>query len=1809
MHNIPVFMKNYTSFSSFPIPIIRIQTFVSTIRNSLLPKDKSSNSIMKNFTFFSKALCSFLLLLGIVSMQNIYAQTPGQIYDSATPTTNPMDPNGDGWITSSGATFSIGQHELSEFEIPYIVIPQLSAEPDSDQQTGASCGASDIMSDSATDSAGGYYYISDPDGIPDNGDELMLFRMRIARQAAGAFGYSILFDTDFAFGPSDPNSISGNPGFEIEVIYGSGNNNDVLVENVDGATSGTNIGTYDPDNNSQRSDALNTNAGCSGDDPIFIDWFVPLSDIGITTTQNFRIVGATASSPASALGGSASDILGVDGDLIGSDDDQFTAAIYASSDIDGDGIVDSIDEDDDNDGILDTEESGGVDPSADTDGDGVPDYLDPNYPGYIDANSDGINDIFDFDNDGIPNHLDLDSDGDGILDTIEAQDANNFFAPGSVDPLTGIPAVGSDTDGIDPLSSDTDTRPDFLDLDSDDDGISDVVESNIDTSAVDFTVDSDSDGIPDDMDASGGGTDTNSNGIIDDFEVVDTDGDLVPDYLDLDSDNDGIFDVVEAGFGANDTNDDGRVTATPGIDVNGNGQVDGFENQIPPNTVPGTPANYINTDSDADGCSDTDEGYFGSVADADGDDDGLYGTSPITTDPTDGTVDGAPYDSSNPFYTDSDNNICLDTDGDGVPDATDLDDDNDGIPDTEECAGTPGVSILSNGTFGVAMSGDTFFNGPGNGAGNPDNYNTFVKPLPAGMTSTYGFQSPRPSDGNYAVVTNSVGFSYASGEAIPNFWVDTEDLTPDPNGGVGYFALFNAAGGSGTFIEQSVTGLTIGEEYEFKSGIINLFNPGYLDNGAAQFLGNTPIAPNVSMIIADTGGTILSQFDSGNIPNDGTWKEISIVFTATATNMVLSLRNNTPGGVGNDFGIDGISLVIVCDDDGDGIPNSLDLDSDNDGIPDIIEAGGTDTDGDGQIDYPTPGDPSSMNDANNDGLDDGVAGSPLPDPDSDGDGLVDRLDLDSDNDGITDIIEAGGTDGNGDGQVDYATPGDPTTIVDVDGDGFIDTIDTDDNTVAGTGDGGTALPDDDFDGDGLPNRLDLDSDNDGIHDVVESSGTDTDGNGRADDDDDNVDNTTSNGIPTSAGGGNTPTDTGSDASPDYLNLDSDGDGCSDANEAYADANADGGDGGQYGTGNPAATDANGSVIAAAYDTGVVTAVTDATDATACGILDSDGDGVTDDQEILDMTDPNNPCDYEVASVTEVQGGDWLTADCDGDGVTNGDELNPPDGEPATDPDDPCDFVTADMTLTPDAAFLAADCDGDGVTNGDELNPPDGEPATNPDDPCDFVTADITLTPDAAFLAADCDGDGVANGDELNPPGGEPATDPNDPCDFVTSDITLSQAGAFLAADCDGDGVTNGDELNPPDGEPATDPNDPCDFVTADITLTQTGVFLAADCDGDGVSNGDELNPPDGEPATDPNDPCDFVNADMTLTPDAAFLAADCDGDGVSNGQEITDGTDPTDSCSLVAANQDLTPSAAWDALDCDDDSITNGQEIIDGTDPLNPCDNIGGTVPAGVVCDSDGDGVPDDQEIADGTDPNDPCDYEIASITEVQSGDWLAADCDGDGVTNSQETTDGTNPEDPCDFDAANVTLTESGDYLIADCDGDGVTNGTELSDNTNPNDPCDFIDTSMTLDVTGDWVNADCDGDTIPNGQEISDGTNPYDPCSSVGGTPPANANCDTALSIESDLVNPNINNGIFQINNIELYPNNTVRIYNRWGILVFETQGYNNGSNAFRGISNGRVTIQMDKELPVGVYFYLVEYVEDGLTNIIDGYLYVNR
>ena len=117
----------------------------------------------------------------------------------------------------------------------------------------------------------------------------------------------------------------------------------------------------------------------------------------------------------------------------------------------------------------------------------------------------------DFDGDGIPDIVDLDDDNDGIPDSVEGEGERD---------------------------TDADGQPDSRDLDSDNDGLFDIVEVGGD--------DTDNDGQVDNF------LDNDDNGLSDElqivpFDIVDTDGDRIPDFRDLDSDNDGLTDLFENG--------------------------------------------------------------------------------------------------------------------------------------------------------------------------------------------------------------------------------------------------------------------------------------------------------------------------------------------------------------------------------------------------------------------------------------------------------------------------------------------------------------------------------------------------------------------------------------------------------------------------------------------------------------------------------------------------------------------------------------------------------------------------------------------------------------------------------------------------------------------------------------------------------------------------------------------------------------------------------------------------------------------------------------------------------------------------------------------------------------------------------------------------------------------------------------------------------------------------------------------------------------------------------------------------------------
>jgi hypothetical protein len=338
------------------------------------------------------------------------------------------------------------------------------------------------------------------------------------------------------------------------------------------------------------------------------------------------------------------------------------------------------------------------DPSADSDNDNIPNFIDPSFPGWVDSNSDGVNDNMDKDLDGIPNHLDLDSDNDGIPDTVESfgvdadgdgridnySDTDNDGLSQNVDGSGG--GVAGSGLALGALDTDGDGIGNYLDLDSDNDGIPDITEAfgtDAGNSAkVSVFADTDGDGYADALDADLGndlvaensassllktGADGNGDGRTDSWPFKNMDNDSKPSPYDLDSDGDGITDVKEAQF--TDANWDGRVDGA--INTNGrNIALAALASLTIPNTDGVGRTNPFDIDADEDGIPDNVEG--------------LTTIGYLLPSGTDTDLDGIDnsYDNFNGFGGDGIHPV--DTDSDSQPDYLDADTDGDGLIDRVE---------------------------------------------------------------------------------------------------------------------------------------------------------------------------------------------------------------------------------------------------------------------------------------------------------------------------------------------------------------------------------------------------------------------------------------------------------------------------------------------------------------------------------------------------------------------------------------------------------------------------------------------------------------------------------------------------------------------------------------------------------------------------------------------------------------------------------------------------------------------------------------------------------------------------------------------------------------------------------------------------------------------------------------------------------------------------------------------------------------------------------------------------------------------
>ena len=241
--------------------------------------------------------------------------------------------------------------------------------------------------------------------------------------------------------------------------------------------------------------------------------------------------------------------------------------------------------------------------------------------------------------------------------------------------------------------------------------------------------------------------------------------------------------------------------------------------------------------------------------------------------------------------------------------------------------------------------------------------------------------------------------------------------------------------------------------------------------------------------------------------------------------------------------------------------------------------------------------------------------------------------------------------------------------------------------------------------------------------------------------------------------------------------------------------------------------------------------------------DDDNDGVTDEQEKKDGTDPKNP-------------------DSDGDGVNDGQEKK--DKTDPLNPDTDGDGLNDGEEKTHKTDPLNPDTDGDGLKDGDEVNGSKNPFKNNKFDKDGKPGNTDPLNPDT-------DGDGFNDGDEVTgakDKDGKPS-DPNDP-------------NSVPNIDSDGDGVT--DEQEKKDGTDPHNPDTDGDGLNDGEEKTHKTDPLNPDTDGDGLKDGDEVN---GSKNPFKNNKFDKDGKPGNTDP----LNPDTDGDGFNDGDEVTGAKD------------------------------------------------------------------------------------------------------------------------------------------------------------------------------------------------------------------------------------------------------------------------------------------------------------------------------
>jgi hypothetical protein len=467
--------------------------------------------------------------------------------------------------------------------------------------------------------------------------------------------------------------------------------------------------------------------------------------------------------------------------------------------------------------------------------------------------------------------------------------------------------------------------PDYLDLDSDNDALSDLIESghpgliDANNDGVVDGPDADQDGIRDSADA--------NDALFGDFNdplPKNTDGIDNPDYRDLDSNNDGIFDIVSSGDQLLDTNNDGRIDGV--IDPDGDGIANNGGLDTMPTTFGGLPArdtdgdgiiDAIDLDDDNDGILDTVEGSgdkdgdgIPNCRDLDSDNDGINDVREAdgVDANNDGLADGTPNAFGIPSSAGTNGLTPPDTDGDGVRDYHDLDSDNDALSDLVES----GYSTLDANNDGVVDGPDDDKDGIMNSADSKATFGDQSDPAPKNSDNDI-IPDYRDLDSNNDNIRDIVNSGYANLDANLDGKIDNP-IDPDGDGIANNGGLDTIPAGFGGLPFAS-TGIKISAKVSLQ-GAATLVNNPFTPNGDAMMRTDlTSILPNSEPY---TGLGFTSVTVKAGIPNfAGTGNDAIVDWvlvelrSSTSPSTVVARHAGLLQKDGDIVDIDGISPLTI----------------------------------------------------------------------------------------------------------------------------------------------------------------------------------------------------------------------------------------------------------------------------------------------------------------------------------------------------------------------------------------------------------------------------------------------------------------------------------------------------------------------------------------------------------------------------------------------------------------------------------------------------------------------------------------------------------------------------------------------------------------------------------------------------------------------------------------------------------------------------------------------------------------------------------